>query len=106
VRGLVTNTQPVPTADDAGLAVVELDGQGGFGDVDGNGLPAVGPAEGYLLAADGDDAGIQGSALDGEGSVEGRGGGPAGRTPRRCQVLSAGIGLSGGCGAPREVEGH
>ena len=46
-----------------GFGVVELDGQGGVGHADGEGLPGVEAAEGDLLAAHHDDAGGAGAAL-------------------------------------------
>jgi hypothetical protein len=39
---------------------------GGVGDVDGDDLPAVDPAEGDFLPGDHDDAGVAGAALDGD----------------------------------------
>src|SRR3712207_3763134 len=49
---------------DAGLAVVELDRQGGLGDVDRDGPPRVNAPEGDLLTADHDDSGVGRAALD------------------------------------------
>ena len=40
----VTDWRGGGAADDAGFGVVEFDGQGGVGDVDGDGLPGVGAA--------------------------------------------------------------
>ena len=65
-----------------GVAVAEDDGQGGVGDQHGNGLPGVGAAESGGLPGDHDHAGGADPALDPDGSADGRGGGPAGRTPR------------------------
>src|SRR5689334_975039 len=50
-------------AHDPGFGAVQLDGQGGAGDGDAEGLPGVGAAEGDLLPADHDHAGGVGAAL-------------------------------------------
>jgi hypothetical protein len=50
--------------DDPGIAVVELDGDGGLGDQHGDGLVLVDGAQGDLLPDDHDHAGVAGPALD------------------------------------------
>jgi len=77
--------------DDVSSALVELDCQGGLGDVDGDGLPAMDTAEGHLLPVDGDDPGVRGPVQTVTGSLVGRGGGP-GAEARRCGVFSGGPG--------------
>ena len=54
-------------SDDSGLAVVQLDREGGFGDVDRDGLMLVRSAECHLLTADGDHSGAGDPALDANG---------------------------------------
>jgi hypothetical protein len=51
-------------ADDPGIAVVELDGEGGLGDQHGDGLVLVDGVQGDLLPDDHDHAGVGGPALD------------------------------------------
>jgi hypothetical protein len=51
-------------ADDPGVAVGELDGEGGVGNQYGAGLVLVDAAEGDLLPHDHDHAGVAGPALD------------------------------------------
>src|ERR1700741_4044492 len=46
--------------DGSGVLVVEVDGDGLVGDVDGDDLPGVDPAEGDLLPGDHDHAGVAG----------------------------------------------
>jgi hypothetical protein len=48
-------------------AVVEVDGDGVFGDVDGELSVGVGSAEGQFLSDDGDDPAVGGSALHRDG---------------------------------------
>jgi len=58
-------------SDGAGVLAAQVDGDGGVGDVDGDGLPGVDAAEGDLLPSDHDDAGV---ASDPLGSDRFRGG--------------------------------
>jgi hypothetical protein len=70
-------------ADDADVAVLELDGQAGLGDGDrdgdghGDGLVLVQAAEGDLLAGDVGTPVLEARSWTRIGSVDGRGGGPA-----------------------------
>lgn len=54
-------------ADDAGVAVAQVDGQGRVGHRDGDGLVAVGAAECDFLPTDHDHAGVGGPPLDPDG---------------------------------------
>jgi hypothetical protein len=54
-------------ADEADVAVIELDRQGGLGDGDREALVCVGAAESDLLAGDHDDAAVRGAPLDPDG---------------------------------------
>src|SRR6476646_5453895 len=62
----VTDGQGRGPADDPGFAVVEFDGQGGVGDVNGDRLLAVGAAKRDLLAADRDHSGARDTPLHGD----------------------------------------
>jgi carbonic anhydrase/acetyltransferase-like protein (isoleucine patch superfamily) len=70
-RGLssASSTSPAPhrlgcgAADDLGVPVGELEGEGGFGGRDGHGLVLVGSAEGDPLTGNRDHAGAGGAAL-------------------------------------------
>src|SRR5215472_714931 len=79
--------------DAADIVAAEIDGDGVVGDVDGDDPPGVDAAEGDLLPGDHDDAGVAGPPWHGDGSADGRGGGPAGLAPRMVQAWSRVSGL-------------
>ncbi len=75
--------------DSADVIAAQLDGDGVFGDVHGDGMPGMDPAEGDLLPGDHDDAGVAGPALGGE-RLGGRArGGSAGRLIPACWLIAA-----------------
>src|SRR5262249_61820285 len=54
-------------ADGAGVVAAQLDGDGVFGDVDGDDAPGVDAPEGDFLSGDHDDAGVAGPPLGSDG---------------------------------------
>jgi hypothetical protein len=70
-----------------------VDGESGVRDGHGQRAVLVQPAEGDLLAGDHDDPGVRHSPLDPDRLAEGRGGGPAGPTPRSRWTCSGVSGL-------------
>lgn len=75
-------------------AVVEFDGDGVFGDVDGELVVGVGASESDFLSNDHDDATVGRAALHGGRFGRGSGWGPAGRAPRNLQACFQLSGLS------------
>jgi hypothetical protein len=78
----VTDWRCGGAAHDAGFGGLELDGQGGVGDGDRDGLPGVAEAEAAFCPATMITPVAEARRWTRIGSVEGRGGGPAGRMPR------------------------
>jgi hypothetical protein len=73
---------------DAGVAVGQLDGQRGLGDVDGDSAVGVDSAEGDFWPQIMITPLFEARRCARTGSIDGRGGGPAGRTPRSRMILA------------------